>query len=139
MYVSIGGNPFAELLKNMCDKSSAQIALQNGLSDPFHDNIEVKQGCVLSPTLFKIFMSDLGDAFNGPCQPAQLFEEMIRILMFADDAILISESAEGLQHALDKIIEFSDKWLLKTTTENTKVMIFNKSGRSLVVNPSAVL
>ena len=51
--------------------------------------------------------------------------------MFADDAVLISESAEGLQHALDKIKEFSDKLLLKINTEKTKVMIFNKSGKLL--------
>ena len=125
------GGPFAKLLKNMYDKFSIQIALQNGLSDPFHDSIGVKQGCVLSPTLFKIFIADMGDIFNSACQPAQLFEEKISCLMFADDAVLISESAEGLQHALDKIKEFSDKWLLNINTEKTKVMIFNKSGKLL--------
>ena len=125
------GGPFAKLLKYMYNKSSIQIALQNGLSDPFHDNIGVKQGCVLSPTLFRIFLTDMGDIFNSACQPAQLFDEKISCLMFADDAVLISESAEGLQHALDKIKEFSDKWLLKINTEKTKVMIFNKSGKLL--------
>ena len=114
----------------MYDKSSIQIALQNGLSDPFHNN-GVKQGCVLSPTLFKIFINYMGDIFNRACQPAQLFEEKISYLMFADDAVLISESAERLQHAFNKIKECSDKWLLKINTEKTKVMIFNKLGRLL--------
>ena len=123
------GGPFAKLLKDMYNKSSIQIALQNGLSEPY--NIGVKQGCVLSPTLFKIFLTDMGDIFNSACQPAQLFDEKISYLMFADDAVLISESAEGLQHALDKIKEFSDKWLLRINTEKTKIMIFNKSGKLL--------
>ena len=73
----------------------------------------------------------MGDIFNSACQPAQLFDEKISCLMFADDAVLISESAEGLQHALDKIKEFSNKWLLKINTEKTKIMIFNKSGKLL--------
>ena len=47
-------SPFVKQLKT---KSSVQIALQNGLSDRFHDNIGVKHGCVLSPTLFKILIS----------------------------------------------------------------------------------
>ena len=41
-------------------------------------------------------------------------------LMFADDAILISETAEGLQLAIDKIKEYSDNWLLKINSEKTK-------------------
>ena len=49
------GGPFAEILKNIYNKSSVQIKLREGLTAPFHDNIGVKQGCVLSPTLFKNF------------------------------------------------------------------------------------
>ena len=36
------GGPFAKL-KDTYDKSSIQIALQNGLSDPFHDTIGAKK------------------------------------------------------------------------------------------------
>ena len=51
--------------------------------------------------------------------------------MFADDAILISETAEGLQLDIDKIKEYSDNWLLKIYSEKTTVMIFNKKGNML--------
>ena len=125
------GGPFTKLLKNMYDKSSVHIKLEDGLSDSFHDNIGVKQGCVLSPTLFKIFINDISKIFNEECRPAKLFKENINCLMFADDAILISETAEGLQLAIDKIKEYSDNWLLKINTEKTKVMIFNKTGKLL--------
>ena len=45
------GGPFAEILKNIYNKSSVQIKLRRGgggggLTAPFHDNIGVKQGCV---------------------------------------------------------------------------------------------
>ena len=59
----------------MHDKSCIQRALQNGLSDPFHGNIGVKQGYVKGPTLFKIFLNDISNIFNSACQPAQLFKE----------------------------------------------------------------
>ena len=52
-------------------------------------------------------------------------------LMFADDAVLISESAEALQLAIDKIKKFSENWFLKINCNKTKIMIFNQAGRLL--------
>ena len=49
--------------------------------------------------------------------------------MFADDAVLLSETPEGLQHALGKVNDYCENWLLKINADKTKVMIFNKSGR----------
>ena len=123
------GGPFAEILKNIYSKSSVQIKLREGLTAPFHDNIGVKQGCVLSPTLFKIFISDISKIFNESCSPVKLYDERINCLMFADDAVLLSETPEGLQHTLGKVKDYCDNWHLKINTDKTKVMIFNKSGR----------
>ena len=49
--------------------------------------------------------------------------------MFADDAVLLSETPEGLQHALRKVKNYCENWRLKINADKTKVMIFNKSGR----------
>ncbi len=125
------GGPFAEVLKNIYNKSSTQIRLCDGLTAPFHDGIGVKQGCVLSPTLFKIFINDMSDIFDETCRPVKLYNENINCLMFADDAVLLSETREGLQQSLEKIKEYCDNWLLKINSDKTKVMIFNKSGRLL--------
>ena len=54
---------------------------------------------------------------------------MINCLMFADDIILLSESKDGLQCALNKLYEYSQKWRLKINSEKSKVMVFCKSGR----------
>ena len=105
------------------------MKLREGLTAPFHDNIGVKQGCVLSPTLFKIFISDISKIFNESCSHVKLYDERICCLMFADDALLLSETLEGLQHALGKVNDYCENWLLKINADKTKVMIFNKSGR----------
>ena len=38
----------------------------------FPDRLGVKQGCVLSQTLFKIFINDLPDIFDAKCDLASL-------------------------------------------------------------------
>ena len=98
--IGIGG-PFAKLLKDMYNKSSIQIALPNGLSEPY-DNIGVKQGCVLSPTLFKIFLTDMGDIFNSACQPraSNSFCLMATMLVPRTEKIPLFTDFEGEKHPL---------------------------------------
>lgn len=119
------GGPFLNIIKHMYDKSAVQIDLHNGLTDPFLANIGVKQGCVLSPTLFRLFLHDINEIFSNSCHPAKLHNENISCLRFADDVVLMSESAEGLQLSIDKIKEYADKWLLKVNTDKSKIIIFN--------------
>ena len=112
----------------MYDNSSVQTKLQEGLSASFQDNVGVKQGCVLSPTLFKNFINDMSKIFTPTCHPAKLYRENVSCLMFAD-AVLLSETPECLQTALNKTMEFCEKWQLKINCDKTKIMIFNKAGK----------
>ena len=49
--------------------------------------------------------------------------------MYADDLIILSESASGLQNSLDKLKEYTEKWDLKINLKKTKIMVFSKGGR----------
>jgi len=54
--------------------------------------------------------------------------------MYADDIILLSTSAKGLQRKLDKLNDYCKDckdWCLNINTSKTKIMIFNKAGRHL--------
>ena len=57
--------------------------------------------------------------------------------MFADDVILLSSSAIGLQQKLNLLQAFCEDWCLSINIE-TKVLIFNKAG-ILVNNHSFVI
>ena len=95
------------------------VNVRNGgeVSDTFAITNGVKQGCVLSPTLFSIFLSAmLGDAFGDlgdgiyiqSRQNADLFTVahfrektkttniLVRELIFADDSARIAYSAEEI-------------------------------------------
>jgi hypothetical protein len=54
--------------------------------------------------------------------------------MFADDILLLSESAEGLQKSLDKLSEYCKKWQLSVNVKKTKAIIFQQ--RNIPYNKS---
>ena len=75
----------------------------------------VPQGSVLGPLLFLIFLNDLPDwVVNG-------------ISMFADDTkiwmgIYTVKDQESLQDDLDKLMSWSEEWLVKCNPEKCKLM-----------------
>ena len=83
------------------------------------------------PTLFSLYINDLIDHFGSECEPLELKKKPISCLLYADDIILLSESAKGLQKSLDILKTYCDKWNLKINIGKTKVIVFNKSVRIL--------
>ena len=49
--------------------------------------------------------------------------------MYADDLVIVSESATGLQNSLTLLQEYCIKWNLNININKTKCMVFNKSSR----------
>ena len=112
------------------------VNVRNGgeVSDTFAITNGVKQGCVLAPTLFSIFLSamleeafrDMGDGiYIQSRQNADLFTVahfraktkntniLVRELIFADDITLIAHSAEEIQRIVDAFANASSKFGLK--------------------------
>ena len=63
--------------------------------------------------------------------PVVIDTTKISSLLYADDIVLLSNTAEGLQNALNKLGNFCETWNLKINISKTKVMVFNKSGKLL--------
>ena len=59
--------------------------------------------------------------FDKNCSPVKLFDVEINCLQFADDLILLSETAGGLQTALNRLENYCTKWGLVINSEKTKV------------------
>ena len=70
----------------------------------------VRQGCNLSPLLFKLFTSDLELKLGINDAGVEMFNTRLDLLMYADDIILLSQSASGLQKHLQTLQSFCRKW-----------------------------
>ena len=86
----------------------------------------VKQGCLLSPTLFDLYVAGLEKYLLeiADIHAPKLMGVMVPLLLYADDLILMSESASGLQKQLDALASFCEQRLLTVNLSKTKEVVF---------------
>lgn len=120
------------LLKSMYSKVKTCVKRGDYVSKSYSCTEGTRQGCSLSPTLFKIYLNDLQDLFNTKdSEPIIIDKTPIGCLMYADDVLLISQSAKGLQNGLNILNAYCTKWRLQINTNKTKTIIFNSKRQSV--------
>ena len=109
----IGGN-FFNTIKYMFSTTKGAVRQGNLCSDFLNTTWVVKQGDNLSPTLSNILVDDFESYFDNVISyPVSLGDITFNHLFFADDLVLISESAEGLQNCMDTLSNYCMEWKLQ--------------------------
>ena len=123
------GNNFLSTLQNVYSEVHYKVKLDLGISATISSANGVKRGCVLSPTLFILFLSDFPSIFDNTCDAVSPGDAQLNRMMFADDLVLLSTTTEGLPECcLDKLLAYTRRWNLKVNINKTKMIIFNKGG-----------
>ena len=126
------GSKFYEIIKDMYEVSKSCVKLQNHITDNFPINLGVNQGDNLTPSFFKISINDLPDYIEDSIDPILLNNKPLNCLLYADDLVLFSTSAKGLQTRLDKLQKYCKDWCLKVNPNKTKVLVFNKDENKIL-------
>ena len=126
----INGN-FFNIIRNIYTNDKACVKVKGKCSNSFCVNIGVRQGCILSPLLFNIFLCDLAKSLPLIESPTI---GHINSLFWADDLVMFSDSEIGLQKMLSTLEKYCKENELTVNTKKTKCMVFNKSGRLLLRN-----
>ena len=112
------------LLRNLYADQETTVRSGHGTTDWFQIGKGVRQGCVLSPSLFNLYAEYT--MRNAGLEEAQagirIAERNINNLRYADDTILMAESEEELKSLLMKVKEESEKVGLKLSIQKTKIM-----------------
>jgi hypothetical protein len=90
---------FLRCLQAMYAKDIIRINHPNkGVTSSFRCQQGVKQGCLLNPLLFGLYLDALEGCLDGrECDAPALTNVHIWLLLFANDLVLMSESKVGLQ------------------------------------------
>jgi len=122
---------FLNALKAMYLSVVSCVRVNNLNTEFFNCPFGLKQGCILSPGLFSMFINEIAVELSNvgqhgmQLQPGKL---ELFLLLFADDLALLSSTAIGLQNPLNQLSRMCEERLLKISIEKTKVMVFRKGG-----------
>ena len=75
-------------------------------------------------------MNDLGKDLSHKAKGINLWDQSICSMLYADDLILLAESASDLQMQMDLLSAYAKKWDLKINITKTKVLSFNKPNKN---------
>jgi hypothetical protein len=73
------------------------IKIGDKLTEPFTSSLGVRQGDVLTPNIFKLFLNDFSDIIENSNDSVYLQDKTISCLLYADDLILVKK----MQHSVD--------------------------------------
>ena len=112
------------LLRNLYTGQEATVRTGHGITDWFQIGKGVRQGCILSPCLFNLYVEYI--MRNAGLEEAQagikIAGRNINDLRYADDTTLKAESKEELKSLSMKVKEESEKVGLKLNIQKTKIM-----------------
>ena len=124
------GGKIYQAVKTIYQKCSARININDYLTNNFSSEFGVRQGDSLSPTLFGLFINDLATDLNNSGNGINIENDLsVKVLMFADDLAILSESEQDLQNMIQSLYTWCKKWRMKVNVNKTKIVHFRNKGQ----------
>lgn len=131
------------LMRALYHDTQSAVRVEGGLTDWFSVNVGLRQGCLLSPMLFNVFIDHvireslvgldehgLEIAYSMP--DGRLYRlrgiERVYALLYADDLVLISRSEAGMAEMVARVEKATQRWGLTISVKKTKTLIANNDG-----------
>ena len=100
----------------------------NGIfSRTFDVTTGVRQGGILSPQLFTIYVDDLLIALRKSGVGCHIIDKFIAAIMYADDLALLAPTRSSLQKLLNICYDYGIEWCISYNPTKTKVMVFGRA------------
>ena len=116
-------------IEKLYDKATSAVQMNGSMGEWFRTTVGVRQGCLLSPTLFKIFleriMSDALEEYNGK---VSIGGRNITNLRFADDIDALAEEEQQLEALVESLDKTCTRSKMEISSEKTKLMTNSTNG-----------
>ena len=117
-----------QVIKNLYNKATSAILFTSSIGGWFRTTVGVRQGCLLSSTLFNIFLERIvTGAFEDHEGTVSVGGRTLTNLRFADDIDGLA-GEEELANLVERLHKASTAYGMKIRIEKTKLMTNNTSG-----------
>ena len=118
---------------------SMRVSWGNCMSDSFYMCNGIKQGSILSPYLFNVFLEYLNISLSDTKAGCCIGSVNRNNLSWADDLVLMSPSAHGLNELLEVCDAYAKEHLVTYNTKKTKAMYIKAKGCHIYRLPNIFL
>ncbi len=98
------------VLRDLYRAVRSRIIVNDRITPAFDTDLGVRQGAVLSPALFSLFMSEVVEEWRRLGIGVKIGSRTIAGLLYADDVVLIADSIEQLHVALGVMEQHARRW-----------------------------
>ena len=103
--------------------------MNGDLSEPGKIGRGVRQGCLLSPLLFSLYVEMMmEEAMEKIDEGVKVGGYHLRDVRFADDQGVVASTEKGLQKIMDRLNEMAKAYDMKINVNKTKVMKVSRNG-----------
>ena len=120
-------------LEQLYAKSTSKVRVGAKFSEKFPCSVGVTEGCVLSPSLFNVFLEEIvsrtvKELTGGVCVQGLL----VNNLRFADDIALITDESNELKLLTNRLNTESTRFRVENSAEKSKTLAVGKTLRTPV-------
>lgn len=119
-----------ERIKELYEETKVKVRKEEEYTEQFWTEKGLRQGCLLSPILFCIYIAGLEKEYEKRnVGGVKIGKKRVWTLVYADDIVLLAYNREAILNMLATLKIFLKSRDLVLSTEKTKVMICHKSTR----------
>ena len=116
-------------IENLYDKAHSAFLFNCSKGEWFRTTVGVRQGCLLSPTLFNIFLERIMcEAFDDHEGSVSIGGRLITNFHFADDIVVNAEEEEEIDTQVDRLDTTTTRYKIEICSDKTIVMTNNPNG-----------
>ena len=122
---------FLDLIMYWYSNLFCRVRWEDQYSDWFFIMAGVRQGGILSPDFYSLYVDDLIPILSKLNVGCHIKNQFVSAIFYADDMALLSPSLRGLQKLLDACQEFCNDWDICLNPKKSKNLYFGKRIKSL--------
>ena len=118
-----------QVIRNLYNEATSAVIFNSSIGDLFRTTVGVRQGCLLSPTLFNICLERImTDALEDHEGTVSIGGRTITNLRFADYIDGLAGEEEELANLVERLDKASTAYGVEISAKKTKPMTNNTSG-----------